>query len=75
MSNEHNVLFCATAWAGFASEDVPHIAGTVIPDFSKFDTVADRMQQGFLQQLLLGRALVHPQGFSSHPAFGRTGRA
>jgi len=75
MSNEHNVLFCATAWAGFASEDVPHIAGTVIPDFSKFDTVADRMQQGFLQQLLLGRALVHPQGFSSHPAFRKDGQS
>jgi hypothetical protein len=75
MSNEHNILFCATAWAGFASEDVPHIAGTVIPDFSKFDTVADRMQQGFLQQLLLGRALVHLQGFSSHPAFQKGGES
>jgi hypothetical protein len=75
MSNEHNILFCATAWAGFASEDVPHIAGTVIPDFSKFDTVADRMQQGFLQQLLLGRALVHPQGFSSNPAFQKGGQS
>jgi hypothetical protein len=75
MSNEHNVLFCATAWAGFASEDVAHIAGTVIPDFSKFDTVADRMQQGFLQQLLLGRALIHPQGFSAHPAFQKDGRS
>jgi hypothetical protein len=52
-------LFCATAWAGFASEDVPHIAGTVIPDFSNFDTVADRMQQGF----------------SSHPAFQTGGRS
>jgi len=75
MSNEHNVLFCATAWAGFASEDVAHIAGTVIPDFSKFDTVADRMQQGFLQQLMLGRVLVHPQGFSSHPAFQKGGQS
>ncbi len=75
MSNEHNVLFCATAWAGFASEDVLHVAGTVIPDFSKFDTVADRMQQGFLQQMLLGRALIHPQGFSSHPAFQKGGQS
>ncbi|MDQ5835157.1 MAG: hypothetical protein M3550_19240 [Actinomycetota bacterium] len=75
MSSEHNVLFCATAWAGFAAEDVAHIAGTVIPDFSKFDTVADRMQQGFLQQLLLGRALIHPQGFSSHPAFQKAGQS
>jgi hypothetical protein len=75
MSNEHNIVFCATAWAGFAGEDLPHIAGNVISDFSRFDTVADRMQQGFLQQLFLGRALIHPQGFSSHPAFQKNGQS
>jgi hypothetical protein len=72
MSNEHNVLFCATAWAGFASEDLPNIL-TVTADLSRFNTLADRMQQGLLQQLFLGRALIHPQGFSSHPAFQRNG--
>jgi hypothetical protein len=75
MAHEHNFVFCATAWAGFASEDVGHIVGSVIPDLSRFDTAADRMQQGFLQQLLLGRALIHPQGFASHPAFQRDGRS
>jgi hypothetical protein len=72
MSNEHNVLFCATAWAGFAAEDLPHII-SVLNDLSRFNSVADRMQQGFLQQLFLGRALIHPQGFSSHPAFLKNG--
>ena len=72
MANEHNFLFCATAWAGFAAEDVPHIL-TVLNDLSRFNTIADRMQQGFLQQLFLGRALLHPQGFSSHPAFQKNG--
>ena len=75
MSNEHNIVFCATAWAGFAAEDLGHIAGTVILDFSKFNTVADRMQQGFVQQLLLGRALIHPQGLSVHPAFQKGGQS
>jgi hypothetical protein len=74
MSNEHNFLFCATAWAGFAAEDVPHILN-VLNDLSRFNTVADRMQQGFLQQLFLGRALIHPQGFSSHPAFQKAGQS
>jgi hypothetical protein len=72
MSNEHNVLFCATGWAGFAAEDVPHIL-TVLNDLSRFNSVADRIQQGFLQQLFLGRTLIHPQGFSSHPAFQKNG--
>jgi hypothetical protein len=74
MSNEHNVLFCATAWAGFAAEDLPHIV-SVLDDLSRFNTIADRMQQGFLQQLFLGRALIHPQGFSSHPAFQKNGQS
>jgi hypothetical protein len=72
MSNEHNFVFCVTAWAGFAAEDVPHIV-SVLSDLSRFNTMADRMQQGFLQQLFLGRALIHPQGFSSHPAFQKNG--
>jgi hypothetical protein len=72
MSNEHNFLFCATAWAGFAAEDVPHIV-SVLNDLSDFNTMADRMQQGFLQQLLLGRALIHLEGFSSHSAFQKNG--
>jgi hypothetical protein len=33
------------------------------------------MQQGFLQQLFLGRVLIHPQGFSSHPAFQKNGQS
>jgi hypothetical protein len=33
------------------------------------------MQQGFLQQLFLGRAMIHPQGFSSHPAFQKDGQS
>ena len=72
MSNEHNFVFCATAWAGFSAEDVPHIV-SVLSDLSGFNTVADRMQQGFLNMLFLGRAMIHPQGLSSHPAFQKGG--
>ena len=75
MAQEHDFIYCATAWAGFASEDLGWIAGTVVTDFSSFDTVADRMQQGFVQQLLLGRALIHPQGLGSSPAFQQGGRS
>jgi hypothetical protein len=74
MANEHRFVFCATDWAGFSSEDIGHIV-SVIGDLSGFDTVADRMQQGFLHQLLLGRAMIHPQGFASHPAFQKDGRS
>jgi hypothetical protein len=73
MANEHNFVFCATDWAGFAEQDLGHIV-TVMSDFSKFNTVADRMQQGFLNQMFLGRALIHPQGLSSNAAFQKNGQ-
>ncbi len=34
-----------------------------------FETVAERSQQGFLNFMYVGRAMVHPDGFASHPAF------
>ena len=74
MSNEHNFVFCATAWAGFSEEDVPHII-SVLSDFSGFNTMADRMQQGFLNMLFLGRAMIHPQGLSSNAAFQKGGQS
>jgi hypothetical protein len=74
MANEHNFVFCATAWAGFAQEDVPNVI-SAITELSRFNTVADRMQQGFLNQLMLGRLMIHPQGLSSNAAFQANGRS
>ena len=74
MSNEHNFVFCATPWAGFAAEDVPNIV-SVLADFSGFNTVADRMQQGFLNMLFLGRAMIHPDGLSAQAAFQKNGQS
>ena len=75
MSNEHNFVFCATDWAGFASQDLPFIASSAISDLSSFQELTDRMQQGFLQQLYLGRAMIHPQGLSSNAAFQKAGES
>ena len=74
MANEHNFVFCATAWAGFAREDLPNVISS-IADFSRFNTVADRMQQGFVGMLMLGRLMIHPEGLSSSPAFQKNGRS
>jgi hypothetical protein len=68
MSAEHNFAFCATAWSGMSEEDIPN-AVKILGDLSSFPTLADRNQQGFLNQLYLGRLLIHPQGLTSHPAF------
>jgi hypothetical protein len=68
MSQEHGFAFCATAWSGFASEDIP-TAVKFLGDLSGFPAFPDRIQQGFLNQLYLGRLFIHPQGLTSHPAF------
>jgi hypothetical protein len=74
MANEHNFVFCATAWAGFAREDIPTVV-TAIGELSRFNAVADRMQQGFLNQLVLGRLMIHPEGLSAQPAFQKNGES
>jgi hypothetical protein len=52
--------------------DVPNVA-TILHDLSGFPTLADRVQQGMLDFMYLGRAMVHPQGFAIDPAFQKTG--
>jgi len=68
MSQEHDFAFCATAWSGMSSEDVPN-AVKLLGNLSGFASLADRDQQGFLNQLYLGRLFIHPQGLTADPAF------
>jgi hypothetical protein len=50
--------------------DLP-VTATILKDLSNFPKLADRVQQGMLNFLYLGRAMVHPQGFATDPAFRR----
>ena len=68
MASEYNFTFCATNWAGMASEDLPNVA-TILADLSNFNTLADRGQQGILNFLYLGRLMIHPEGLSSEQLF------
>jgi hypothetical protein len=67
-ASEHNFVFCATDWMGMAFEDVPNVV-TILPEMSNFSTLADRVQQGMLNFLFLGRLMIHPDGFVSDAAF------
>jgi hypothetical protein len=71
--NEHAITFCATDWAGMATVDVPNVV-TILTDLSSFPTLADRVQQGMLNALYLGRLLAHPDGLAADPAFALGGR-
>jgi hypothetical protein len=67
-ASEHNVVFCATDWIGMAEEDVPNVVA-ILKDFSGFHSLADRVQQGILNTLFLGRLMKHPDGLASNVAF------
>src|SRR4051812_729055 len=68
MSNEHDIVSCATYWYGMSSEDVLNAIAT-LRDGSNMPTIADRLQQGMLAQLYLGRLMIAPGGLSSDPNF------
>ena len=63
-----NFVACATDWSGMSSEDVPN-ALALSEDLSRFPTLTDRTQQGFLNFLFLGRLMIHPQGLASNSEF------
>jgi hypothetical protein len=76
LANEHNLMGCAVSWAGFSDEDKDTIIGPtgnakagILYDLSKFPKLADRIQQGYINFMYLGRAMMHPGGFSSDAAF------
>jgi len=72
MANEHDFVFCATKWIGLSDEDVGN-AVSVLGDLSRFPTIADRLQQGILDSLFLGRLMISKDGFVSDPAFQEQG--
>jgi len=63
-----NAVICGTNFAGMSMEDLANDA-QVSSDLSRFPELADRLQQGILAFTYLGRAMIHPQGFSSNPEF------
>jgi hypothetical protein len=63
-----NIVFCGTDLIGMAEEDTPN-AVTIISDLSTFHTLSDRLLQGHLNTLFLGRLLIHPDGLGTDPAF------
>jgi cephalosporin-C deacetylase-like acetyl esterase len=72
MGGDHNMMFCATDWFGFATGDVPNVL-TVLLDLSLFPVVPDAGQQGALNFMFLARLMSHPNGFANDPAFQISG--
>ncbi len=68
MANEHDFAFCATRWIGLSEDDVAN-AVSILGNLSGFPTLVDRLQQGMLDTLFLGRLMIAEDGFVTNPAF------
>jgi hypothetical protein len=69
LGTDHGVMTCATDFIGMSEDDVGPVAIPALLDMSHFKPLPDRLQQGFLDFLYLGRAMIHPDGFASNAAF------
>ncbi len=71
---QNNSLYCATNSIGLAEEDIGY-AIEALSDISKFPAVADRLQQGLINTLYLGRLMIHLDGLGNAPEFQTTSGA
>ncbi|MCU1370606.1 MAG: hypothetical protein JWO77_1800 [Ilumatobacteraceae bacterium] len=60
--------FCGLDYLGMSAPDIPSIVAS-FEDLSAFRSLPDRLQQGHLSFLLLGRLLASDEGFASDPTF------
>ncbi|MGD0453861.1 MAG: hypothetical protein ABSB69_09720 [Solirubrobacteraceae bacterium] len=72
LSEAHKIVQCATDEIGMAESDVPVVIGS-LENVSAFPAIPDRLQQGLLDELYLGRMLISPSGLTTAPAFHQDG--
>ncbi len=72
LAEGHDVVTCATNEIGMSEEDLT-TSISILEDLSGFPKQADRLQQGELDELYLGRLMIHPDGFASDEAFQNGG--
>jgi hypothetical protein len=68
LAQNHNYVVCGTALIGMAEEDTGNAAASLV-DPSNFSTLVDRLLQGHLNTMFLGRLMKHPDGFAVDPSF------
>ncbi len=69
LGTDHGVITCGTDFIGMYEDDVLPEALPALQDMSKFTPLPDRLQQGYLDFVYLGRLLAAPDGLASDPSF------
>jgi hypothetical protein len=70
---QDGVMSCAMDEIGMAEEDLPNAISS-LGDLSNFPTIPDRLQQGMIDFLYLGRDVLNPAGFCSNAVFQVNGK-
>jgi hypothetical protein len=68
----HNMVLCGTDWWGLAGPDELFDA-TVVQNLNHFPVIVDRLQQGVVNALYLGRLMLNSKGFASNSTFQLAG--
>jgi len=68
LAENYGYVICGTELIGMADPDSGNAIQS-LQDFSHFPTLADRLLQGHLNTLFLGRLMKNPAGFAADPAF------
>jgi hypothetical protein len=68
LASRFGFIIGATDWIGLSEDDVPNTL-RIIGDISRFNQLADRLQQAFINFILLGRLMISPDGLNSNAAF------
>ncbi|HSS05133.1 MAG TPA: hypothetical protein VLK89_08115 [Solirubrobacterales bacterium] len=72
LAQAHGIVICATDEIGMSESDLG-VTVLALQDLSRFPAIPDRLQQGLLDELYLGRAMISPSGLTTSPAFHQDG--
>ncbi|MHB8233018.1 MAG: hypothetical protein ACYDHT_00025 [Solirubrobacteraceae bacterium] len=72
LSQTHDIVQCATDEIGMSESDLGSVV-QALQNLSAFPKITDRLQQGLLDELYLGRAMISPSGFTTNAAFHQDG--
>jgi hypothetical protein len=72
LASQYDMVFCSTDFWGLAQGDTGNDA-TALANLNLIEPLMDRLQQGALNSLFLGRLMLNPKGLASSPAFQQGG--
>ena len=73
LATGYNMVLCATNWWGLAAPDEAYDT-LAVSNLNGFPVMVDRLQQGVLNAMLLGRLMDNTNGFASDPHFEQGGK-